>query len=78
MHKWREVGRVPVTLVRSVCDCGCKRQRLELVDANGSRSLPFDLPSLRVNQKTVRRVQNAVQIGQEMLGFWQRVRGLVT
>ncbi len=76
-HRWREVGRMPVTLVRSTCPCGCKLQRLELVTEDGGRSVPIDVPLARVNPRTVQRVTEAVGIGRELVSFWKRVRDVV-
>lgn len=77
MHRFREVSRLPITVVRSVCDCGCKLQRLELVTEDGRRSIPIDVPIRRVNPKTIERAVVAMDLGRDLLTLWGRIKSLV-
>jgi hypothetical protein len=75
-HKWREAGRFPVTLVRRVCDCGCKKQMIQLV-ANDGRVLSFNLGALGKHKKAMVRAGQALTLAQELAGIWQRVRSVL-
>ncbi len=76
MHHWQESGRLPVTLVRSVCDCGCRGQRIRIAAADG-REMAFDVPAFaKVQPETLRKFQQGVTIGQALLAFWDRVKSV--
>jgi hypothetical protein len=74
--KWREVGRIPVTLVQHKCECGCGRRRVSIVAADG-RGVALSLPELaKVAPGDVEKIRTAVSLGRELLGFWQRAKAL--
>ena len=77
-HRWREVGRLPVSLVQRVCDCGCKKQMIQVVTADG-RALGFQVPALgaSIDGAALSRVGAALELGRELSALWERVRKAV-
>lgn len=77
-HKWREVGRLPVSLVHRVCDCGCGKRMIQVVTPDG-RALGFQVPALgrAIDGVPLQKVGAAVELGKELFAFWERVRKAV-
>jgi hypothetical protein len=70
-HRWREAGRLRVALVRSVCDCGCGRELLQVVGPN-SRTMTFPLGGQ--SSTALRRVNGALSVGRELVAIWERFK----
>jgi len=73
-HLWREAGRLPVSLVRRVCDCGCGQQMILLVAADGAFQIPI---STVANAAMMQNAQRAISLGRELYEFWERVRAVI-
>lgn len=77
-HTWREADRIPVSLVRRVCDCGCKRQKIQIVTANG-HTLGVDVPSIGAvaSPASLRKAQGTVSLGRDLYELWQRYKSVL-
>ena len=76
-HQWREVGRLPVSLIRHVCACGCGKQMIRLQTDDG-RAIAFKVPSFGpTSVDGLRKVSGAVELGRELLALLERVKAAV-
>lgn len=75
-HRWRVVGRLPVSLVRRVCDCGCKGQMIQVVGDDG-RAIALRFPFGGSSGATLKKTSNAIAIGRELLAVWERIKSRV-
>lgn len=76
LHRWREVGRMPVELVQHVCDCGCKRRRMSVVARDG-RGFAVAVPQFaQVAPEQADALRRAVGFGRELIALWERAKAL--